>query len=102
MKHLVSGFLLLLIVYFSWLTWFGDRGSRGLRMVEHEIARTREHIRELKLDNQRLVQQIRLLQSDPRYQELVVRRELQMIRDNEILFVFSDEPESLREAGRKE
>ncbi len=102
MKYLVSGILLLLILYFSWLTWFGDRGSRRLGMVEREIARTREHIRKLKLDNQRLVHRIRLLQSDPRYQELVVRRELQMIRENEILFVFSGEPETLREPGKKE
>ncbi|NPA24975.1 MAG: septum formation initiator family protein [Deltaproteobacteria bacterium] len=102
MKHLVSGFLLLLIIYFSWLTWFGNRGSRGLKMVEDEIVRTREHIRRLKLDNQRLVHQIRLLQGDPRYQELVVRRELQMIRDNEILFVFRDAPDTLRGPEKKE
>ena len=88
MKRLVSLLLLLLVVYFSWLSWFGRRGTRSLAMVEKEIARTREHIQEIKTENQRLARRIRLLQSDRRYQELVVRRDLQMLRENEILFVF--------------
>jgi cell division protein FtsB len=93
MKRLVSILLLLLVVYFSWLSWFGRRGTRSLATVEKEIARTRGHIQELKAENQRLARRIRLLQSDRRYQELVVRRDLQMIRENEILFVFpSHEP----------
>jgi len=88
MKQLISGLLLVIIFYFVWLTWFGSRGDRVLRMVESEIDRIGEHNQELKVENQRLSYKIRLLQSDIRYQELVVRRELHMIRDNEILFVF--------------
>ncbi|RLB66317.1 MAG: septum formation initiator family protein, partial [Deltaproteobacteria bacterium] len=42
-------------------------------------------------ENQCLEHKIRLLQSDARYQELVVRRELHMIRDNEILFIFKNQ-----------
>ena len=88
MKYFVSGLLLVVIVYFAWLTWFGSRGSRVLSTVEIEIDRLGEHNLELKVENQQLEYKIRLLQSDPRYQELVIRRELHMIRDNEILFVF--------------
>ena len=88
MKQLISGLLLVFICYFVWLTWFGSRGDRALRTVEREIDRIGEHNLELKVENQRLSHKIRLLQSDIRYQELVVRRELHMIRDNEILFVF--------------
>ncbi|MCD6291888.1 MAG: septum formation initiator family protein [Deltaproteobacteria bacterium] len=88
MKHLISGLLLVVIVYFVWLTWFGSRGAQALRTVESEIDRLERHNLELKVENQRLGDKIRLLQSDSRYQELVVRRELHMIRDNEILFVF--------------
>ena len=87
-QRLVSLFMLLMVVYFCWLSWFGRRGTRSLVAVEKDIARTREHIQELKTENQRLARQIRLLQSDRRYQELIVRRDLQMIRENEILFVF--------------
>ncbi|MBN2809897.1 MAG: septum formation initiator family protein [Deltaproteobacteria bacterium] len=88
MKRLFSGLLLLVIFYFVWLTWFGSRGDRALRSVEHEIKRIGLHNQELKADNQLLEHKIRLLQSDARYQELVVRRELHMIRENEILFLF--------------
>jgi cell division protein FtsB len=88
MKHMISGLLLIVIVYFAWLTWFGSRGSRALRTVESEIDRLGQHNLELKVENQHLGDKIRLLQGDSRYQELVVRRELHMIRDNEILFVF--------------
>lgn len=88
MKRVISGLLLVVIIYFAWLTWFGSRGARALKTVEGEIDRIGEHNQELKVESQRLGHKIRLLQSDARYQELVVRRELHMIRDNEILFVF--------------
>ena len=88
MKRVISGLLLVVIFYFVWLTWFGSRGARALRVVESEIDRIGEHNQELRVENQCLGHKIRLLQSDARYQELVVRRELHMIRDNEILFIF--------------
>lgn len=87
-RRLISGVLLLFISYFVWLTWFGDRGNRALSSVEQEIERLKDHNQELGVENQRLSRKIRLLQSDVRYQELVVRRELHMIRDNEIIFLF--------------
>lgn len=88
MKRLISVLLLVVIVYFVWLTWFGSRGARALKMVESEMDRVSRHNVKLKSENQHLDHKIRFLQSDARYQELVVRRELHMIRDNEILFVF--------------
>ena len=91
MKRVVSGVLLVIIFYFVWLTWFGSRGDRALRSVENEINRLSERNQELKVENQCLEHKIRLLQSDARYQELVVRRELHMIRDNEILFIFKNQ-----------
>ncbi len=89
-RRLISALLLLLIFYFVWLTWFGSRGNRALSAVEHEIERLHDRNRELKVENQRFSRKIRLLQSDVRYQELVVRRELYMIRDNEIIFLFAE------------
>jgi len=90
MKRLISGILLLLTFYFVWLTWFGSRGHRALSAVEHEIVRLQNHNQELAVENQRFSRKIRLLQSDVRYQELVVRRELYMIRENEIIFLFDE------------
>ncbi len=89
-RRLISALLLLLIFYFVWLTWFGNRGNRSLSAVEREIERLQDHNQELKVENQRFSRKIRLLQSDVRYQELVVRRELYMIRDNEIIFLFAE------------
>jgi cell division protein FtsB len=99
MKHLVAGLLLSLILYFGWLTWFGNRGNRALSRVEDEIVATREHIQELEAENQRLTRRIRLLQSDSRYQELMVRRELKLIREDEIIFVFKPSSAPRRVAG---
>lgn len=90
MKRVISGLLLVVIIYFAWLTWFGSRGDRALTVVENEINRIAEHNRELRVANQLLEHKIRLLQSDARYQELVVRRDLHMIRENEILFLFEN------------
>ena len=90
MKRVISGLLLVVIVYFTWLTWFGSRGDRALSLVENEINRVAGHNQELRAENHLLEHKIRLLQSDPRYQELVVRRDLHMIRENEILFLFEN------------
>ncbi|MCK5679871.1 septum formation initiator family protein [bacterium] len=91
MRCLISGLLLVLIFYFVWLTWFGERGNRALKSFELEIERLQENNQELVVENQRFSRRIRLLQSDARYQELVVRRELHMIRDSEIIFLFDED-----------
>ena len=52
--------------------------------------RLQDHNQELVVENQCFSRKIRLLQSDVRYQELVVRRELYMIRENEIIFLFDE------------
>ncbi len=88
MRQLISMVLLLCICYFVWLTWFGNRGNRALNLVEAEIEQIKNHNQELAVENQRYSLKIRRLQSDARYQELVVRRELHLIRDNETLFLF--------------
>lgn len=88
MRRLISMVLLLCICYFVWLTWFGSRGNRALSLVEAEIKQIKNHSQELSVENQRYSLKIRRLQSDARYQELVVRRDLHLIRDNEILFLF--------------
>ena len=90
MRRLISLVLLVCIGYFVWLTWFGSRGNRALSLVEAEIKHIENHNQELAVENQRSSLKIRRLQSDARYQELVVRRELHLIRDNEILFLFNE------------
>ena len=90
MRRLISLVLILCIGYFVWLTWFGSRGNRALNLVEAEIGQIKNHNQELAVENQRYSLKIRRLQNDARYQELVVRRELHLIRDNEMLFLFSE------------
>ncbi len=90
MRRLISFILLVCIGYFVWLTWFGSRGNRALSLVEAEIQQIKNHNLKLAGENQRYSLKIHRLQSDARYQELVVRRELHLIRDNEILFLFDE------------
>ncbi len=90
MRRLISIVLVLGIGYFVWLTWFGCRGKRALNLVEAEIRQIENHNQKLMVENQRYSLKIRRLQSDARYQELIVRRELHLIRDNEILFLFPE------------
>ena len=94
MRYLLTALLLLLSLYFAWQTWFGERGSRALRRGEEEIVATREHIEVLEAENQRLARRIWLLQNDSRYQELTVRRELKLVREDEIIFVFERSPKA--------
>lgn len=88
LKFLFVVFVLALIA--GWLS-FGQRGFVHLYRMEQERQTFLARIRALEGENQKLMGEINQLRSDKEYIEAVARRELSLIKDNEILYRFTKE-----------
>lgn len=69
------------------LVW-GEQGLKAYRNLkeQHQILATR--IKELDEKNIALSREIRLLQTDEKYIEKVIRKRFNFVKDNEILYIF--------------
>ncbi|MDY7036845.1 MAG: septum formation initiator family protein [Thermodesulfobacteriota bacterium] len=79
--------LILLGLIVAWLG-FGERGFIHLYRMEKERQTYVERINQLEEKNQQLFEEINRLRNDQDYIESVARRELGLIKDNEILYRF--------------
>lgn len=73
------------------LLGLGDRGLIRLYRTEMERQAYVEKIRELARENEKLMAEIRRLRTDMKYIESVARKELNVIKENEIIYVFGKE-----------
>ena len=82
--------LIVLGVIIAWLA-FGERGFIHLYRMEKERQAYLEKIRELEKANQELLEQIERLRDDKDYIESEARKELGLVRENELIYRFSSE-----------
>ena len=82
--------LIVLGVIIAWLA-FGERGFIHLYRMEKERQAYLEKIRELEKANQDLLEQIERLRDDKDYIESEARKELGLVRENELIYRFSSE-----------
>jgi cell division protein FtsB len=80
----------ILIIILAWLA-FGERGLVRLYQTEVERQAHIERIRELAEENQALLEEIERLRTDMSYIESVARRELNLIRENEVVYRFDNQ-----------
>ena len=97
MNFKIKGFLkvsfiafIILGVVISWLA-FGEGGFLHLYRKEKERQAYLEKIRELERANRELLEEINRLREDNAYIESVARRELGLVKDNELIYRFSKE-----------
>ena len=86
--------LIVLCLFFLsviWL-WFGEGGFARLYRSEAERQSCIERIHRLAEENQTLLDEVKLLRTDMKYVESVARRELNLIKENEVIYRFSKEP----------
>ncbi len=79
--------ILLVLGFATWCLW-GDEGfqvAQGLRMQREALERENQVFQQ---SNERLRQEIRLVQQDPSFLEWVARERLGMIGEGERLYVF--------------
>ncbi|MCP4681300.1 MAG: septum formation initiator family protein [Desulfobacterales bacterium] len=74
----------------AWLG-FGERGLVRLYHIQKEHEKYIERNRELAEENQALLEEIQRLRTDMKYVESVAKRELDLIKDNEVIYRFSTE-----------
>lgn len=79
--------LLFLALMVVWLG-FGERGFIHLYRMEKERQAHLERIHKLEAENQRLMDEINRLRSDKQYIESLARRELGLVKENELLYRF--------------
>ena len=87
--------LLILLVGLTLLVWyfalFGEKGVVKIIQLRRERDRILSEVRWIQEENKRLKDEVRRLREDPNYLESVARRDLGLIKENEILFIFEDE-----------
>ena len=89
------------VLLFVWLT-FGPHGLSDLCKMQKEKEESVVLIEELKEKNKQLTAEIRRLKGDPRYLESVARKELGLVRENEVVYRFKkDSDDSGKGSGEK-
>jgi cell division protein FtsB len=89
---LVSSVLLNAVLIFS-LIW-GQQGIMEYKKIYEQYHALEERIAGLETENLLMSKEIRLLQSDEKYVEKVIRNRLHFLRDNEIRYIFPDTTEA--------
>ncbi|OGP81405.1 MAG: hypothetical protein A2Z08_03000 [Deltaproteobacteria bacterium RBG_16_54_11] len=98
-----KGFLFLLIglILLVWyFTLFGEKGLIKIIQLRRERDRIIADVSRMQEENKRLQEEIKRLREDSRYLESVARRDLGLIKENEILFIFEDEAAVKKEAKK--
>ena len=67
---------------------FGERGLPRLRALRQRLEQIEEENEGLRRDNELLVRRIHALREDPRQIEWIARRELGLVRPDELVFHF--------------
>lgn len=77
------------VALFGKVVW-GPGGIVEYRQLKDEYSALQGEIADLDARNMALSQEIRLLQTDGKYVEKMVRQKLRYLRDNEIVYIFPD------------
>ena len=83
--------LMILVPILGWLI-FSQHGLVRLYQLELEKQEVIHRINLLKRENQALLREIQRLRTDPDYIESIAREELGLVKKNDLIIRFSDEP----------
>lgn len=68
--------------------------------LKEQYISLKQKITELDQKNLALSKEIRLLQSDDKYIDAMIRKRLNFVKDNEILYIFSDKEATDKDAAK--
>ena len=78
---------------------FGDRGILRALQAGRQKAALQEEVRQLEAANDELRQEIESLRNDRRYLEAIARKELGMVKDDELVYQFRSVQKAPRTSG---
>jgi cell division protein FtsB len=82
--------IIIAILVLSWLA-FGDRGFKWVYTMEKERQKYLERIKKLEAANEELRLEIDRLKYDRDYIETAARKELGLLKENEVIYKFNEE-----------
>lgn len=77
------------VAFLSALVW-GEHGLAGYEHLRQEYDALKLELEELKEQHSQLERKLGLLKNDDAYIEKMIRKHLKFVKDNEILYDFSD------------
>lgn len=83
---------LVIVVAMLALALFGEKGVLRAYKLSRERSLIEQELERLRADNKQLRQEIELLRDDLEYLEDVARRELGLVKDDELVYQFSPPP----------
>ena len=89
LRYILAAIILILALV-AWIG-FGERGFIHLYRMEKERQNYLEKISKLEQTNKELMNEIRRLREDRDYIETVARRELGLVKENELIVKFNSE-----------
>jgi len=78
------------IAFILFFTVFGDKGLLRIHELRQDKARIESRLGDTRNENERLKREIIALKSDRRYIERIARKELGLVRGNEVIYQFAD------------
>ncbi len=83
------------VILFYRMVW-GDSGVLAFNKLRNQYTALVQELAVIDEQNINLSNEIRLLKSDDAYAEKMIRQRLHYVRDNEILYLFTETPPSLK------
>lgn len=90
-RHLLLCASILLNLLLLWALVWGDDGVVAYRALKNELAELSGRADILAEKNLQLSREIKLLESDKKYIEQMIRKRLNFIKENEIWYVFPEQ-----------
>jgi len=86
--YLIPAGCLAFILFF---TVFGDKGLLRIYELRQDKAKIEKRLLEIRGENDNLRREVVALQSDRRYIERIARKDLGLVRSNEVIYQFATE-----------
>lgn len=100
-RKLVKAPFFILFVFGALVVWlgFGEHGFIHLYRVQKERQAYIQKNKKLAEENQALFEEIRRLRTDPKYVGYIARKELGLIKKNQVIYRFSGEKKQKNDSG---
>jgi len=77
------------LAFILFFTVFGDKGLLRIYELRQDKVKIEKRLTEIRIENENLKREVVALQSDRRYIERIARKDLGLVRSNEVIYQFA-------------